>query len=93
MLIVDGRLSKHVLVDISDHVLIRRRRRHCLDSCDESISMARERDDVVVLVRTLTERVAQRRNLTDEIVLLHRRVRPHEIQQLILADHTVAMVE
>jgi hypothetical protein len=66
---------------------------HAADSGHESISMAGDRHDVVVLIGTLTKGAPQRRYLTDEVVLLDGRIGPHQIQQLILADYAVAVVE
>ena len=70
-----------------------RRAGSAVDAGNESISVAGNRDDVVVLIGTLTERSPQRRHLTDEVVLLHGRVGPHQVQQLILADDVVSMLE
>ena len=46
-----------------------------------------------MLVGTLAKRAAQRRNLTRQVVLVHRGVRPHAVQQLIFADDVVAVLE
>jgi hypothetical protein len=60
---------------------------------DESISLARDGQDVVGLIWTLTECPSQRGHLACEIVFLDCRVRPDTIQQLVLCDQTVAMFE
>jgi hypothetical protein len=88
-----NRVGQHVLIKIPDGVPIRRRRRYSVDVRDESISLAGNRDDVVVLIGTLPKRTTERGDLADEVVLLHSRVRPHTIQQLFLADNAVAMLE
>ena len=55
--------------------------------------MAGNRDDVVVLIGTLMSARRKRGDLTDEIVFLHGRIRPYQVEQLILADDTVSMLE
>jgi len=68
-------------------------RRHSAHRGNESIAVAGDRDDVVMLVSTLTKRPAQRGDLPDEIVLLHGRVRPDQAQQFVLAHDPFAMLE
>src|SRR3954447_10729780 len=60
---------------------------------DELVAMTRNGHDVVVLIRPLAECAPQRRDLADQIVLLHRGIRPYQIQQLVLTDDTVAVME
>ena len=60
---------------------------------DESISLAGDRDDVVMLISTLTKCSAERGDLPDQIVLLHGSVRPHQAQEFVLADDAIAMLE
>ena len=60
---------------------------------DESISLARDGQDVVGLVGTLAERPSKRRDLASEIVFLNGRVGPDAVQQLVLRDKTIAMFE
>ena len=72
---------------------IPRRRGQRMDAGNESISMARNRHDVVVLIGTLMQRSSQGGDLTDEIVFLYGRIRPHQVEQLILADDTVSMLK
>ena len=68
-------------------------RRHSAYRGDESISLAGDRDNVVMLISALTKRSAERGDLPNQVVLLHGRVRPHQAEQFILADDAVAMVE
>jgi hypothetical protein len=60
---------------------------------DEPIAVTGNRDDEIVLVGALSERPAQRRDLARQVVLVHRGVRPDQVQQLIFADAVVSMFE
>ena len=64
-----------------------------LHAGDESISLARDGHEEIVLVRTLAERPPQRRNLTSQVVLIHRRFRPHAVEKLVLGDGAVPALE
>ena len=66
---------------------------HVLDGCDESISLTRNRDDVVVLVGALAKCTPHGRDLTRQIVFIHDSVWPHAVQQLVFAYDVVAMLE
>ena len=79
-------------IDISGRV---RRRQHSQipHAGDKSISLARNGHEEIVLVWTLAERSAQRRNLASQVVLIDRGFRPHAVQEIIFADGVVAVLE
>jgi hypothetical protein len=87
------RLGRHQMVDAVDVAQTARQFRDFLSVGDESVSLTRNGDNVVGIIRTLTERPPKGRHLAREIVLLDRCVRPDAIQQLVLCDETIATFE
>jgi hypothetical protein len=57
-----------------------------LDRCHELVSTARNGDDYVVVVRTEPKSLSKNGDSLNEIVLLHDRIGPNPLQELVLLD-------
>ena len=76
---------------MNDHRLLFAAR--CCDVGNETIAALRHCLNVVLAFLTLSERLAEYRDVLREVVLLDKTVRPHQLHQLFFRQHVTGVFE